>query len=92
MRLNDINISISKDKLQAGVIFLAGFAAGLGSFALIFKNQVEKKFEQKAKDRLENTLRGVQDTLNGTYYALERTDEKAKMLEKAIEDYDRNKK
>lgn len=88
MQLNDINISIGKEKIRTGVIFLFGFVTGGVSLTLITKSKITKQAEVKANKHIEATQDLTLESIKRADEALIKLAERTKKLEATVDEYE----
>jgi hypothetical protein len=82
--IKDVNISIGKDKIQTGVIFLSGFVAGGITIALTMKSRLEKMIIRKDRQKSIETAGMAEAAVNRAYCALDRLTDRAAALEASL--------
>lgn len=84
MRLNDINISISKDKIRTGIIFLTGFAAGGAVSTLALKSKLKKRIEAHSLKQIEQIYDTSAQSVERASNAMDKLIKQTKKLEEAL--------
>ena len=86
MRLNDINISIGKDKLRTAIIFLSGFAAGGVTVGICLKPKLRKRVEAKYYESIEQLYDSSTQCVDRASDAVENLITKTRRLEEALKE------
>lgn len=81
--MNDISISIGKDEIQTGIIFLTGFAAGSVTFALALKAKLKKRFESQSLKQIEQIYDASARSVERASDAMDKLIKQTKKLEEA---------
>lgn len=86
MRLNDINISIGKDKIRTSIIFLTGFAAGGATFTLALKSKLKKRIEAQSLKQIEQIYDTSVQSVERASDAMDKLIKQTKKLEEALKE------
>ena len=84
MLTKDINISIGKDKIRTGIIFLGGFASGGVTSVIVLKQRIKKRCEARSLKQIEQIYDTSAQSVERATNAMDKLIKQTKKLEDAV--------